>query len=251
MYIKAHNKFLRKYDADFWNFLYHKRRKNKFFTYFRLSVINKIQKYFKHKIFFIHKKNKRLKIKFMKNTNFFTNFMKIKTISNFKLFKRSKFFVKRVFLKYVNPKKNKSDILFGIKSAFKHYKQKITSTFSRFKTYLKHIILFYNNLNKKKLLKFSNLTKKSKLGSINYFFYKLESRLDSILIRLNISTRFFTKTLIKDKLVLVNNIKINYLNYIVSPMILFLLNRKLKKKYIYLFLKILKQNVFLLNLLIF
>lgn len=223
MFLKAKNKILRKYDSDFWNFIYHKRRKNKFFTYFRLSLINKIQKFYKKKVFFIKQKNKRLKIKMFKKNNPFVNYLKLKTLRLYKFFKKSKFFVKRIFFKFVKPKKNKSDILFGVKSAFKHYKQKITSPFSRFKIYIKQITLFYNNFNKKKLLKFSNLIKKSKIGGINFFFHKLESRLDSILLRLNIGTRFFVRKLIKTKLVLVNNLKINYLNYITKVMILFLL----------------------------
>lgn len=221
MFLKAHNKILRKYDSDIWNFIYHRRRKNKFFTYFRLSLINKLQKFYKNKIFFIKKKNKRLKIKMFKKNNFFINYFKLKNINNYKFFRKSKFFVKRVFFKYVRPKRNKSDVLFGTKSAFKHYKQKITSPFYRYKVYLKKIILFYNNFNRKKLLKLSNLVTKSKLGGINFFFTKLESRLDSILLRLNIGTRFFTRTLIKSNLVLVNNLKINYLNYIIKIMILF------------------------------
>lgn len=224
MFIKAKNKIIRKYDSDIWNFIYHKRRKNKFFTYFRLSLINKIQKFYKKKIFFIKQKNKRLKIKMFKLNNPFINYFKLKNIRLHKFFKKSKFFVKRVFFKYVRPKKNKSDILFGIKSAFKHYKQKITSPFSRFKIYIKQITLFYNNFNKKKLLKFANLIKKSKLGGINFFFHKLESRIDSILLRLNIGTKFFIRKLIKTKLILVNNLKINYLNYITKIMILYRLN---------------------------
>jgi ribosomal protein S4 len=217
MYITARNKILRKYDADFWNFLYNRRRKNKFFMYFRLSLINKIRNFYRKKFFYINIKNNRLKMKSFKNYNPFNNFFNLKNLNKFKFFKRNKYFVKRIFFKYIKPKKNKSDILFGVKSAFQHYKPKIKSLFYRLKIYIKKITLFYNNFNKKKLLKFAHLTKKSKSGGINFFFFKLESRLDSILLRLNIGAKFFIRKIIKSNLVLVNNLQVNYLNFIVKP----------------------------------
>lgn len=229
MFLKTRNKILRKYDSDFWNFLYNRRRKNKFFIYFRLSLINKLQLYYRKNYFYINKHN-RLKINFKTKFNPFLNFLNLKHLNHFKFFKRSKFFVKRIFFKYIKPKKNKTDILFGIKSAFEHYKTKTKSLFYRLKVYIKKIILFYNNFNQRKLIKFSNLTKKSKVGGINYFFFKLESRLDSILLRLNISNRFYIRKLIKSSLILVNNTKINYLNYIIkkTDLITFQQNFKIK-----------------------
>lgn len=220
MFINARNKVLRKYDADFWNFIYNRRRKNKFFMYFRLSLINKIKLYYKKKFFFIKQLKRRrglLNFKTIKKNDPFYSFINLKNVNKFKFFRRGKFFVKRVFFKHIRPKRNKGDILFGIKSAFQHYKSKVKSLFYRLKVYIKRITLFYNNFNRKKLLKFAYLTKKSKCGGINYFFFKLESRLDSILLRLNIGAKFYVKRIIKSNFILVNNFKVNYLNFIIKP----------------------------------
>jgi ribosomal protein S4 len=247
MFINARNKVLRKYDADFWNFLYNRRRKNKFFMYFRLSLINKIKLYYRKKFFFIkYIKRKRdlLKFKVFKDNNPFYHFIKLKNLNKFKFFRRSKYFVKRIFFKYIKPKKNKGDILFGIKSAFQHYKYKIKSLFYRLKVYIKKITLFYNNFNKKKLIKFSNLTKKSKCGGINYFFFKLESRLDSILLRLNIGTKFYVRKIIKSNLILVNNLQINYLNFIIKPSDIISFKKSLKKRLYLVFRDIIKFKRF-------
>lgn len=97
MQIKIRNKLLRKYDSDFWNFLYTRRRKNKFFIYFRLSLINKLQIYYKKNYFYINKNN-RLKVKFNLKYNPFFNFYNMKNINKYKFFKRGKFYVKRVSL---------------------------------------------------------------------------------------------------------------------------------------------------------
>jgi ribosomal protein S4 len=232
MFIKARNKVLRKYDADFWNFIYNRRRKNKFFMYFRLSLINKIKIYYRKKFFFIKNiKKKRSLLKFKKfKDNPFYHFISLKNVNKYRFFRKSKYFVKRVFFKYVRPKRNKGDILFGIKSAFQHYKSKVKSLFYRLKVYIKKITLFYNNFNKKKIIKFSNLTRKSKCGGINYFFFKLESRLDSILLRLNLGTKFYIRRLIKSNLILVNNLQINYLNFIIKPSDIISFKRQLKRQ---------------------
>ena len=243
MFIKARNKVLRKYDADFWNFLYTRRRKNKFFTYFRLSLINKLQYFYRKRFFFVSKTN-RLKVRTLKGYNPFNNFFNLKNLNKFKLFKRSRFFVKRVFFKYIRPKKNKSDILFGVKSAFQHYKVKIKSLYYRLKIYIKKITLFYNNFNQKKLLKFSQLTKKSKSGGINFFFFKLESRLDSILLRLNLGARFFIRKLIRSNHVLVNNFKVNYLNFIIKPTDIISFKKSFKQKLYKIFYNVIKFKRF-------
>lgn len=244
MYLRTKNKILRKYDSDFWNFLYTRRRKNKFFIYFRLSLINKLQIYYKKKYFFINKNN-RLKIIKLSSINPFNSFYNLKNLNHFKFFKRGKFFVKRIFFKYIKPKKNKSDVLFGIKSAFEHYKEKLKSIYYRLKIYIKRITLFYNNFNQRKLLKFANLTKKSKLGGINFFFFKLESRLDSVLLRLNINNRFYIRKLIKSGLVLVNNLKITYLNYIIKINDIITFNKLFKIKLYKILKKVVKHKRFL------
>ena len=97
MQIKIRNKLLRKYDSDFWNFLYTRRRKNKFFIYFRLSLANKLRNYYYKSYFYINKHN-RLKVKFNLKYNPFFNFYNMKNINKYKFFKRGKFYVKRVSL---------------------------------------------------------------------------------------------------------------------------------------------------------
>lgn len=192
MFIKAKNKILRKYDSDFWNFLYTKPRKNKFFIYFKLSLINKLQYYNRKKFFF----NKKKSIKF---SNYHKNKSPISFYSNLNLlnyrrfYKKSKFFVKKIFYKNVKFKSNRIDSLFGIKTAYERYKKKIQSPFSRLKIHLKKIILFYNNFNTKKLKKLAYISLKSKQGGLNFFLHNLESRLDSIIIRLNVGTKFYVR----------------------------------------------------------
>jgi hypothetical protein len=232
MFINARNKVLRKYDADFWNFIYNRRRKNKFFMYFRLSLVNRIRLFYKKKFFFVKYIKRRTKInyKIIKKKDPFYNFNTLKNVNKFRFFRKSKYFVRRVFFKHIRPRKNKGDILFGIKSAFQHYKPKIKSLFYRLRIFIKRITLFYNNFNKKKLLKFSNLTKRSKCGGINFFFLKLESRLDSILLRLNIGAKFYVKRVIKSNLVLVNNFNVNYLNFVIKPSDIISFNKEFKKK---------------------
>jgi ribosomal protein S4 len=74
--------------------------------------------------------------------------------------------------------------------------------------------LFYNNFNKKILQKFVHLSNKGFGGSLHFFFFKLESRLDSIILRSNMANKFFIRNFIKNGFVTVNNLKITYLNYI-------------------------------------
>ena len=49
---------------------------------------------------------------------------------------------------------------------------------------------------------------------MNFFFYKLESRLDSIILRFNLASKFFIRNFIRNGFVTVNNLKVTYLNYI-------------------------------------
>lgn len=185
MYIKARNKLLRKYDSDFWNFLYSRKRKNKFFVYIKLSLIHKIL-FLKKKNFFFINNNKILKtINYFKYKNNLLNLRRF--------FKKSKFFVKKIFFNLIKLKSNKLDSIFGLKNAYRRYTKKIQSPFSRFKTHLKQIILHYNNLTTKKLKKLSLKNIKSKIGHLNLFLFKLESRLDSIILRLNVGNKFFVR----------------------------------------------------------
>lgn len=223
MFLKARYKILRKYDTDIWNFLYYRQRKNKFFTYFKLSLIHKLQLYYRNNSFKFENLNQDETFKLSKLFNF-----KLLNLTTF--FKKSKLFVKRLFFKFINLNLSQADILFGIKSAFKLYKPKIYSAYFRQRLFFKKLILFYNNFSLKKLKRLTLLSKKARVGNINYFFFKLESRLDSILLRLNIGTRFFIRKLIRSNLVLVNNLKISYFNFQVNEQDLISFSSILKKK---------------------
>merc|ERR1712054_321295 len=56
--------------------------------------------------------------------------------------------------------------------------------------FYQRIMLFYNNFDQKKLKRFGKLGRKGQAGGINFFFYLLESRIDSILLRFNLCSKF-------------------------------------------------------------
>lgn len=225
MFLNTRYKILRKYDADIWNFLYYRQRKNKFFTYFKLSLIHKLQIYYRNNLF--NEDNTNINLN---ETLTLPKLFDLKLVNLTTFFKKSKSFVKRLFFKFINFNLSQADILFGIKSAFKLYKPKIYSSYFRQRLFLKKLILFYNNFSLKKLKRLTILSKKARVANINYFFFKLESRLDSILLRLNIGTRFFIRKLIRSNLILVNNLKINYFNFQITEQDLISFSSKFKKK---------------------
>lgn len=255
MLLKAKYKILRKYDTDIFNYIYYRRRKNKFFMYFRLSLIERIKKFFFQKFFyFSYSQFNRRKFKF-KSVNLINPFnlnlntLKKKNLNFKKFFKNHKRFVNKIAFKYLKKSHKKIiEILFGFRSAFRHYKPKVQSGFSRFKSYIKKITLFYNNFNRKKLLKLSKLTKKSKCGGINYFFFKLETRLDSILLRLNIGTRFFIRNLIRSKLILVDGNIVTYPNFYIKKNNMISFKKILKKKLYYILINNLKTKRFFVQI---
>jgi ribosomal protein S4 len=82
--------------------------------------------------------------------------------------------------------------------------------------FFKQIILFYNNFDNTKLKRFGRLGRKGQFGGINFFFLLLESRIDSIVLRLNLGSKFLMRELIRSKKVLIENVAISYLNFIVK-----------------------------------
>ena len=82
--------------------------------------------------------------------------------------------------------------------------------------FFKQIILFYNNFDNTKLKRFGRLGRKGQFGGINFFFLLLESRIDSILLRLNLGSKFLMRELIRSKQILIENSIIDYLNFIVK-----------------------------------
>ena len=154
-----------------------------------------------------------------------------------------------IFRKAVRRKFIKDDLILGTQSAaslrIKHLQLKKTKLFERQKLFLKRIIFSYNQLNLKKLKKLGFLASKSRIGTINYFFYLLEGRLDNILIRFNLGSRFYVKHFIQAKNVLINNKCISTINFIVKEFsyISFI---KTKKTFLYNLLKYkLKNRLFM------
>jgi len=97
MYLKTRNKIIRKYDSDFWNIIYTRKRKNKFFAYFKLSLINKLQFLYKRQFFFLSK-NKLLRVQSYKSSINSLN-KKFTFLKNFrKFFKKVNFLLKEFFL---------------------------------------------------------------------------------------------------------------------------------------------------------
>lgn len=227
MFIKAKQKIIRKFDCDFWNFIYTRRRKNKFFTYFKLSLLNNIQKYYKNQFF----STKRNLIEYKKNTLINLELSKrFKKIKFLKLFKKPKYFVKKIFYKLIMQKKSKLDILIGANSAFKRYVVKTKSRFTRYKNFLKNFCLFYNDITLNFLKRLSTLCYKSKKSGLNFFYKLLESRLDSIILRLNIGNKFVVRNYIKGKKILVDNKYITFTNFIINSKNLITFEFQLKQK---------------------
>jgi len=89
--------------------------------------------------------------------------------------------------------------------------------------FFKQVTLFYNNFDNTKLKRFGRLGRKGQFGGINYFFLLLESRIDSIVLRLNLGDKFLMRELIRSRKVLVEGKPITYLNYIVKKIKLLVL----------------------------
>ena len=82
--------------------------------------------------------------------------------------------------------------------------------------FFKQIVLFYNNFDHTKLKRFGRLGRKGQFGGINFFFLLLESRIDSIVLRLNLGCKFLMRELIRTKKILVEDSPISYLNQIIK-----------------------------------
>jgi len=155
-------------------------------------------------------------MKLKQNRSSLKIFFKTQPIKIRKFFRKRLNVIRKIFFNYKYKIKS-LNYKYGERAAFKLFKtKKIKSPYSRLRLFIKRIILFYNNFNNKMLLKFANLSNKGFGGSLNFFFYNLESRLDSILIRSNIATKFFIRNLIRTGFVRVNNLKVTYLNFIIK-----------------------------------
>ncbi len=230
MYIKGRLKLIRKHDCDFWNLTYYRISQNRFFAYFKFSLIYRLKQLTKKKeIRLLPRRTVKISSLqgYSKSKRYFNPFLNIgdsslinvkKKINFYKLFlKRGLRFVTYIYRRcfyyrhaFVN------DLLLGIKSSYRIYKPVRRSFFQKKLFFFKQITLFYNNFDNLKLKRFGKLGRKGQFGGINFFFLLLESRIDSIVLRLNLGCKFIMRELIKSKKVLVNNQPITYLNYIVK-----------------------------------
>lgn len=77
--------------------------------------------------------------------------------------------------------------------------------------------------------RFGKLGRKGQFGGVNYFLFLLESRIDSIILRLNLACKFIIREVIQSGKILVDNVPISYLNFIVKKVFLCTLLKNLKK----------------------
>lgn len=230
MFLKNKYKLMKKCEMDFWGISYLRPNKTKFFIYLKklFTYKVKIQKRFKRrvpdtrmfflKVFYKHEfyirshpnnlvlKNQERNHRLLK-LNYYILFGRQSLGKSLYLYRRAsrvKFF--------------RDDLIIGINYANKTKKLilKTRKLFERQKLYLKQLILFYNQMNLKKLRKLGYLASKSQLGTINTFFYLLECRIDNILLRFNLGSRFFVRNFIQAGNVLLNNKIIYSINHFVK-----------------------------------
>ena len=257
MYIKGKYKIIRKHDCDFWNLTYYRLIKNKFFWYFKFSLLHRMKDMFFKKQFRLPPKNVLQIVPIqglLKERSFYNpflnkidrHFIKYKQLNFYKLFlKRGLRYTTHIYrrLHYYRHASSK-DLLLGTKSNFRIYKPKTRSLFQRQKMFFKEITLFYNNFDNIKLKRFGKLGRKGQFGGVNFFFFLLESRVDSIVLRLNYASRFILRELIKSRKVLVGDKVITYMNYIVKKHTLVTFVPEMRRKVLRELKRKLKKRVF-------
>ena len=227
MFLKNKYKLIKKCEMDFWGISYLRPRQTKFFIY--------LKKLFTYKI----KTQKRFSRNFRDISSFFLkvvykNEFYVRSHPNQLVLKdreRNKKLLKLnyyilfgrqsigkcmyIYRRASRVKFFRDDLIIGINYApkTKQLILKRRKLFERQKLYLKQLILFYNQLNLKKLRKLGYLASKSQLGTINTFFYLLECRIDNILLRFNLGSRFFVRNFIQAGNVLLNNKLIYSINH--------------------------------------
>lgn len=246
MFLKNKYKLIKKCEMDFWGISYLRPRQTKFFIYLKRLFTYKIKsqkrfsrrfrdiRYFFLKVVYknefyirshrndlvLKKKEKNRRLLFINYYIFFGRQSIGKALYLYRRAARVKFF--------------RDDLILGINHVNKNKRLYIKRRrlFERQKLYLKQLILFYNQMNLKKLRKLGYLASKSQLGTINTFFYLLECRIDNILLRFNLGSRFFIRKFIQAGNVLLNKKIIYSINHIVKEFcyVSFIEN---KKKFIY------------------
>jgi ribosomal protein S4 len=122
-----------------------------------------------------------------------------------------------------------NDLLLGVKSAFRIYKPLRRSNYQKRELFFQQITLFYNQFDTTKLKRFGKLGRKGQFGGVNYFLFLLESRIDSIILRLNLACKFIIREVIQSGKILVDNVPISYLNFIVKKSVFVHFIKKFKK----------------------
>lgn len=242
MFLKNKYKLIKKCEIDFWGISYLRPRYTKFFIYLKKLFTYKLKKADR----FNKRKIPMFFLKFFRKNEFFVRSHKNNLIINDKnkkflflnyyvLFGRQSIGKSLyIYRKAIRVKFFRDDLIIGINHANskKKFLPKRRKLFERQKIYLKQLILFYNQLNLKKLRKLGYLASKSQLGTINTFFYLLECRIDNILLRFNLGSRFFVKHFIQAGNVLINNKLIYSINFIIKDFCYISFIEK-KKKFIY------------------
>ena len=163
MFLRQKLKLIRKFDSDIWNFIYMKQRKNKFFTYFRLSLIEKIKQNYLQNLIYLSEDLDYLTItKYPRLVNLTYKKLNLNLINYTNLFEQPRQSINHVFFNIIQGIDVQTETLFGNRSSFQHYNEKLLSPYARLRLNVKKISLFYNNLNPRKLRKLGIYQKKVK-----------------------------------------------------------------------------------------
>lgn len=230
LYIKARFKLIRKHDCDFWNVTYYRVAQNRFFWYYKHSLIYRM-KSMGHRREFKLMSRRTLKIASLqghyKERSYYNPFLNKKdrtflnvkrNINFYKLFlRRGLRFVTYIYRRcFYYKAAYANDLLLGVKSAFRIYRPIKHNPFVAKKMFFQRLSLYFNNFNLKRLRRFGRLGRKGQFGGVNFFLLLLESRIDSIVLRFNLGSKFVMRDLVLSGKILVGGKVRTYPNYIVK-----------------------------------
>lgn len=146
MFLQKKLKIMRKYDADFWSFMYIRRRKNNFFVNFRLSLVVRLVKLYYNGFFLTKikskKKLKNLNMRLQKNKSLLKIYFKTQPIKIRKFFRKRLNIIRKIFFNYKYKLKS-LNYKYGQRAAFKLFKtKKIKSPYSRLRLFIKRLFYF-------------------------------------------------------------------------------------------------------------
>jgi len=244
MFLKNKYKLIKKCEIDFWGISYFRPRQTKFFIYlkklfitYKIKIAKRFTRKFKYiRSFFLKVVYKHeFYVRSHRNNLLLKEKRRLIRLNYYVLFGRQSIGKSMYLLRRASRIKFfRDDLIIGINYANTNKKLilKRRGLFERQKLYLKQLILFYNQMNLKKLRKLGYLASKTQLGTINTFFYLLECRIDNILLRFNLGSRFFVRNFIQAGNVLLNNKLIYSINHLVKEFC-YVSFIESKKKYIY------------------